>query len=660
MCGIAGIVKFDARDEVSEGRLRNMRDSLIHRGPDEAGLMINGAAGFAHRRLSIIDIGGGHQPMTNRDRSNWITFNGEIYNYRALRTELQARGSRFATESDTEVVLCAYEAFGEDCVLHFEGMFAFAIWDANRERLFMARDRLGIKPFYYRISGTEILFASEIKAILAASEAPSLNRAILPEFLASRYVAGNETFFENIHKLQPGCRLTWSRLQGFRGDCYWQPPVATNDTSFSRKDYVEQVRAGLKDAVRSHLVSDVPVGLFLSGGLDSSALAGLMAPMVDGPIHTFSVGFNEAAANELHYARLSAAAIGAHHREVVVSPEQYFAALPQMIWHEDEPIAFTSSVPLYILSRLAQQHVKVVLTGEGADELFLGYDYRYRVTALNQKLGAIYNDLLPEGARHGIAGLVPSLPRSLRRYAERTFLALGTNPRALFCENFSVFRGRERQRILLDQDLLCDRDPHADRMRHYHAAGIEPLHCMSRADLKTYLVELLMKQDQMSMAASIESRVPYLDHRLVELVSRIPARFKMRGWQTKALLRDAVRDVVPRAIMTRKKMGFPVPVNAWLRGQYWPLVEDFVLGDRACARGHFNRSELMRLTQEHRSGTADHGERLWLLINLEMWQRIFIEGEMPSAIYVNNPRKTRAFMNDRYQPGVATAHQVLL
>ena len=629
---------------------------LTHRGPDEAGMRLMGPVGLAHRRLSIIDLASGQQPMGNAAGTVWITYNGELYNFVELREQLMRQGCEFQTRSDTEVVLRAWEVYGESCVDHLRGMFAFAIWDAPGKRLFMARDRLGIKPLYYCVNGEELLFGSEIKAILEATGSrPDFHREVLSEFLASRYVSGEETFFRGVRKLLPAHTLSWSPGEGIRQRRYWQPPRADHDGKLSLSDYTEMVRIGIKDAVQSHLVSDVPVGLFLSGGIDSSALAGIMAPMVDGPIRTFSVGFEESSANELEYARLAARSVGAEHRDLLVSPEQFFAALPYLIWYEDEPIAFTSSVPLHLVSRLAREHVKVVLTGEGADELFLGYDYRYRVTALNRKLSLLYQNLTPRALREGVAQAVPRLPRALRRYAERTFLAMDSDPRELFFENFSVFRRGMRDDLISDPSLLAARDPHAVGLGHYHAAGKEDLECMSHADMQTYMVELLMKQDQMSMSASIESRVPFLDHRLVEQVSSIPGRYRLRGMRTKALMRDAVREFVPREILTRRKMGFPVPTSEWLRGRFWPVVEEFVLSGRALARGHFRPDSLQRLAQEHRAGKADHGERLWLLINLEIWQRIFVDGESPSMIYADQSRQVRDAVRGQYQPAPALA-----
>ena len=632
MCGIVGIVNLDPRETVDEALLKRMRDVLRHRGPDGEGLWAEGPVGFGHRRLAIVDVAGGQQPMANEDESCWIVYNGEIYNHAALRPGLEARGHRYRTRSDTETIVHLYEEEQELCVERLRGMFAFALWDRARERLLLARDRLGIKPLYYAVTPRELLFASEIKAILAAeSIRPRLNETILPEFLATRFVAGEETFFRGVRKLLPGRTLTWSASDGVRTRRYWKLTVGEDDSGAGLEARAGELRARLEAAVQSHLMSDVPLGLFLSGGLDSSGLAALMAPMVKTPIRTFAVGFAEREANELAYARLAARAVGAEHREVVVSPGEFFQALPRMIWHEDEPIAWHSSVPLYFVSRLAREHVKVVLTGEGADELFLGYN-RYRVTAWNDRLGAVYGAVVPRAIREKMSVLTGRLPRSVRRYAGRSFLAVPPGPRALFFDNFATFTECQQQELLATPGLLATRDPHGEGLRAYEEAAGGALDRMSQAELQTGLVELLMKQDQMSMAASLESRVPFLDHEFVEHAAGIPAQFKLRGWRTKAVLREALSGRVPRPILTRSKMGFPVPVGTWLRGTFWPLVEEFVLGPRALARGLFQPEPLRRLAHEHRQGAWRHGDRLWLLINLEIWQRIFIDGEDPADI----------------------------
>ncbi len=628
MCGIVGIVKLNQRETVDEARLTRMRDVLRHRGPDGEGLWIQGPVGLGMRRLAIVDVLGGRQPMANEDGTVWIVYNGEIYNHADLRPGLEQRGHCYRTRSDTETILHLYEEEGERCVERLQGMFAFALWDRKRGRLLLARDRLGIKPLYYAWTDHELVFASEIKAILAGgSVRPALNEAIVPEFLARGFVAGEETFFCGVHKLLPGRTLSWSCADGPRQRRYWRMPITTdNGAPETLEDCGRDVRARLAEAVRSHLMSDVPLGLFLSGGIDSSGLAALMAPMVKEPIRTFAVGFSDREANELAYARLAARAVGAEHRELVVAPAEFLGALPQLVWHEDEPIRFPSSIPLYFVSRLARDHVKVVLTGEGADELFLGYD-RYWVTAWNERLGRAYWALTPRALQGTVKGLVSRLPQPVRRYAARTFLAVGPGPRELFFENWAIFPLAVQPHLLSDPDLLSARDPYAEGLRAYEETTGGTLERMSHADVQTYLVELLMKQDQMSMAASIESRVPYLDHAFVERAAAIPGRSKLRGWQTKAVLRAALRDLVPREILTRRKVGFPVPVNRWFRDRFWPVVREFVLGPRALERGLFQEAFLRRLAQEHRVGTAEHGLRLWLLVNLEIWRRIFVDGE---------------------------------
>jgi asparagine synthase (glutamine-hydrolysing) len=631
MCGIAGIVNLNPREPVDESRVKRMRDVLRHRGPDGEGLWAEGPVGLGHRRLAIVDVSGGHQPMANEDETVWITYNGEIYNHAALRPGLEARGHRYQTRSDTETILHLYEEEGDRCVERLRGMFAFALWDQRRGRLLLARDRLGIKPLYYAMTETELLFASEIKAILAAgSIRPALDERILPEFLATRYVAGEDTFFKGVRALRPGRTLSWSQGDGLSERRYWQLPAVTDAGTGTFMERAVEVRSRLEAAVQSHLMSDVPLGLFLSGGIDSTGIAALMTPMVREPIRTFAVGFAEPEASELEYARLAARSVGAEHREVVATPEEFLQMLPRMIWHEDKPIAFSSSVALYLVSRLARDHVKVVLTGEGADELFLGYNW-YRVTAWNERLGRAYAGLAPAAVRQQVRRLIPWLPRKARRYAERSFLVRPPGIRSLFYENFSVFPDATRGELLRNGALLAP-DPFAKHSAHYEESPGGTLARMSRADLQTYLVELLTKQDRMSMAASIESRVPFLDHELVEHVVTMPDRFKVRGWTTKAVLRKALEGRIPREILARRKMGFPVPIAAWLRCPWRPAMAELVVSPRALDRGLFEPDGLRRLVREHETGAVNHGDRLWLLINLEIWQRIFLDGQDVSAI----------------------------
>jgi len=633
MCGIAGIVRLDLDAPVDEARLKRMRDVLRHRGPDGEGLWLDGPVGLGHRRLAIVDVAAGHQPMANEDESVWITYNGEIYNHARLRPELIAKGHRYRTRSDTETIVHLYEEEGDRCVERLSGMFAFAIWDRRRRRLLLARDRLGIKPLYYAVTDDEILFASEIKAILAAGAGrPALNEEILPEFLATGFVSGEETFFDGIRKLLPGRTLSWSAGEGIHRRRYWRLPAEVDDDPPDASALADEVRSRLQTAVRSHLMSDVPLGLFLSGGIDSTGLAGLMAGMVNEPIRTFSVAFAEPGADERDYARLAARSVGAVHHEVLASPGEFWSALPQLVWHEDEPIAFPSSVALYFVARLARDHVKVVLTGEGADELFLGYN-RYRLIAWDERLGAAYRGALPRLLRRGIARIARGLPARAGRIARRSFVgATDDRPCTRLYDAFAVFPERAQLDLLRDRQLLFARDPYAAGLECFENAPAGALTRLSHADLQTYLVELLMKQDQMSMAASVESRVPFLDHEFVERIVSIPSRFKLRGWRTKAVLRSALRDVVPPEILRRRKMGFPVPVGRWLGGAFRPIVDELITGKRARSRGLFEPAALRRLADEHRSGVAEHGDRLWLLANLEIWQRIFLDGEEPAAI----------------------------
>jgi asparagine synthase (glutamine-hydrolysing) len=649
VCGIAGIVSLNLQDTIDESRLRRMRDVITHRGPDGEGLWINDGLGLAHRRLAIVDVAGGHQPMANEDESVWITFNGEIYNHADLRPSLEARGHRYRSRSDTETILHAYEEYGDRCVEHLRGMFAFAIWDRRQRRLLIARDRLGIKPLYYAITDRELVFGSEIKALLASDAIrPEFNRAALPEFLATRFVSGEETLFRGIRKLQPGHTLSWSPDAGFIERRYWQIPAPSAAPARSFETEAADLRERLLAAVKRHLMSDVPLGVFLSGGIDSSALAAMTAGMVSERLQTFSVGFAEQEANELPFARTVASHIGSEHREVLVSAQEYFEALPKLIWQEDEPIAFTSSIPLYFVSKLASDHVKVVLTGEGADELFLGYN-RYRVTLWNQRLGWPYWALVPRSGREAVRRSLGVLPKSVRRYASRMFLGLEPGVRSLFLENFAAFPDAMRRDLIARSEPHENRDPYRTMLACFADAQGGLLDRLSRTDLQTYMHELLMKQDQMSMAASIESRVPFLDDSIVEHVAALPGRLKLRGWQTKAVMRAAVAPYIPKAILTRKKMGFPVPIGGWLRGSHESIVDEFVLGGRARERQLFDDGAVGRLVAEHRAGARDHGDRLWLLVNLEMWQRIFLDGEDPARVM--RPAGRRASVQHAHSVG---------
>jgi asparagine synthase (glutamine-hydrolysing) len=631
MCGIAGILTFEPDERVDLDRLKRMREVITHRGPDGAGLYLDGPVGLAHRRLAIVDVANGQQPMSNEDGTLQLVFNGEIYNHLDLRRELERDGHEYRTRSDTETIVHAYEEHGVRVPEQLRGMFAFAIWDSALETLLLARDRLGIKPLYYRVTDRELLFGSEIKAILAAlPSAPPLDHTHLPEYLANGFVTGEHTLFAGIKRLLPGHTLTWSRDTGVQIRQYWRLPAEAPFNGESFTSAAEQLRTQLFEAVNRHLMSDVPLGIFLSGGVDSTALAAIAARLAGGRLQTFAVGFGEREANELGYARQAADWIGSDHRDVVLSAHQFFAALPRLVWHEDEPIAFPSSVPLNAVSQLARRHVKVVLTGEGADELFLGYN-RYRVTHWNERLGRAYWAMAPSAMRPMVRRCVSQLPSAASRVLSRTFLGCEPGLRNTYLENFAVI-GAERQRRLLKDWSAGSSDPHQIALSDLQRDDGDLLNRMSHHDLRTYLHELLMKQDQMSMAAGIESRVPFLDDHVVESVAALPSWMKLRGWRTKALLREAIRDLVPPAILTRRKMGFPVPVGRWLANQFKPMVDEFILGPRALNRGLFHAAALGQLAAEHAAGGARHGDRLWLLMNLEIWHRIFRDGEPPDHV----------------------------
>ena len=608
-----------------------MRDTLAHRGPDDAGVFIDGGVGLGHRRLSIVDVGAGHQPMTNEDDTVWNAFNGEIYNHLELRPMLQQRGHVYRNQSDTETIIHLYEEFGPRGVEKLRGMFAYAIWDRVQRRLTLARDRLGIKPLYYvaRDDGA-LYFASEIKALVEAGAVrPELNYNALADYAANRYTSGEETLFRGVKRLLPGHTLVW-RDGEIKIERYWDLSFTKPDESVREEEYVARFRELFRECVESHLMSDVPLGMFLSGGIDSSAIAAVMSRLVKEPIKTFSVAFAEREANELEYARVVARAFNTDHHEIVVSPEQFFERLPALIYQEDEPIAHPSSVPLYFVSDLAVKRVKVVLTGEGSDELLAGYN-KYRVAIYNLLLGRRYERLTPAILRDLVRKRIESLNGAsrARRVLERTFLYLPSGIRDLYFDNFAVYSPAMQQRLFTGETYarMRDHDPYSASLAYIEESDAETLlDKLLAADLKTYLHELLMKQDQMSMAASLESRVPFLDHKLVEFATRLPEAMKLRGWTTKYVLRKAMRGVLPPEILTRKKMGFPVPVGSWFRGAFRRVIDDYVLSERALERGVFNPDYVRELVARHAAG-ENHAERLWMLVNFEIWQRRFFDGE---------------------------------
>ena len=641
MCGLSGVVVGPRSGRtVDEATLVRMRDVIAHRGPDGHGLHIGPGVGLGHRRLSIIDVTGGAQPMYAADRKVVIVYNGEVFNHPALKAELEGRGQVYQTRCDTETVLKLYELDGRNAPKRLRGMFAFAIWDERTRSLLLARDRFGVKPLYYHLAadGT-LVFGSEIKVLLASGVLrASLREEGLPDYLANHATSGDETLFAGVHRVPPGHTLLWRdgqvSLERY-WDLHYSVTSGADATEASDESLVTEFRDRLREAVRLRLMSDVPLGMFLSGGIDSAAITAMMSQLVRDPIKTFSVAFAEREANELEYARLVARRYGTDHHEVVVSAPDFLNAVPRLVWHEDEPMAHPSSVALYFVSKLASEHVKVVLTGEGSDEMLAGYN-RYRVTLMNLRYGQRYERAIPAGARRAIASITGALApgRRWRARLRRTFLFEPATLDSLYFDNFAVF-GRLRQASLLSPEVR-ERVGMVDPYEAAHRAMRETdaqclLDRLLYADVRTYMHELLMKQDQMSMAASIESRVPFLDHPLAEYVARLPERMKLRGLTTKYILRRAMADLLPEPIINRRKMGFPVPFGAWVAGPHGAVLDEFVLGARARDRGLFDVAEVSRLVAEHRGG-ANHGERMWSLVNLEIWQRIFLDGEDPSSI----------------------------
>lgn len=625
MCGIAGFVTR-APGAPPDSLLERMTDTIRHRGPDACGYYRDPYASLGHRRLSIIDVAAGQQPMSNEAGALWITYNGEIFNHADLRPALEKAGHQYRTRCDTETILHAYEEYGPDCVTHFRGMFAFAIWDKHARTLFCARDRLGKKPFYYFWGGGLFAFASEIKALL---QHPALSarfeESLLCEYLNFGYCSGDRTLFSGIRKLMPGhwLRLTPEQCEIQR---YWEIPCLAASEQRDDGSWIAECRSRLEEAVRTRLMSDVPLGMFLSGGVDSSAIAALMKPLSSAPVKTFAVGYREQAYSELAYARQVAGKIGTEHHEVVIGCDEFFAILPQLIWHEDEPIAWPSSVSLYFVSRLAAEQVKVVLTGEGSDELFAGYA-RYRFHLLNQRLMKAYRGVperLRDSVRSGIAGS-RLLSADIRRKLQHSVLGRGDDLEALYLDNFyAAFPRAEQQRL-----LYTPGDATYDSYLHYWNAPPQasPLGRMLYADQKTYLVELLMKQDQMSMACSIESRVPFLDHPFVEFAAAVPDRLKLRGGVGKYILKRAVEDILPRDIVYRKKMGFPTPLRQWLME---PGTETLIaqLQERdGLLAEYVDFTYLNDLLARHKSGREDATDRIWRLVNLQLWGKIFITSQ---------------------------------
>jgi asparagine synthase (glutamine-hydrolysing) len=621
MCGIAGIVYSDRTRSVDQALLKAMGDSIAHRGPDAEGFWSRPGVGLVHRRLSIIDLAGGSQPLGNEDDSIQVVFNGEIYNYQSLRADLEARGHRFRTSSDTEVLVHLYEEIGEHLVDRLRGMFAFALWDSNQRRLLLARDRLGIKPLYYHHDGERFLFGSELKALLAAGLPRDLDPAALEDYLAFDFVPGGRTIFRNAHKLPPAHVLSvWpDRIDTPRR--YWQLHFRADENA-TVEAWTEAVAAKLSEAVRLHLIADVPVGAFLSGGLDSSMIVALASEQVSGPLQTFSMGFREEEFSELPYAEQVATRFGTRHFTEVVTADAV-TLLDELAHHYDEPFADASALPTFLVSRLASRHVKVVLSGDGGDECFGGYA-RY---AHDLKEAALRR-WLPGWFRQSVLAWMAHrwpqadfLPRPLRARSLLTNLSL--DPPAAYANTLSGCRPPLR-RQLLSSDVRAALNGHAPERIITEAVQTAPeadaLAGMLAADIAVVLPDdFLVKVDRASMAHGLEVRPPLLDHELLELTARIPSRWKIHHGQTKWIFKQACRSRLPDELIHRKKHGFDVPTNTWLRGPLREMFEETVLGSQSRLAGLIDRGIVEKLYRAHLAGTGRHGQVLWPLLVLAHW-----------------------------------------
>ncbi len=596
-----------------------------YRGPDGVGQVCLESDGVAlgHRRLSILDLSeAGHQPMKSHSGRLWLVFNGEIYNYIEIRRELESLGHAFCSGSDTEVLLYAYEQWGAACLTRFMGMYAFAIWDRERKELFAARDRLGIKPFYYRASSHGIAFASEIKSILAVQrEPPQVDVTLIDAYMSFGYVPGEDTLHQGTRRLLPGHTLTWrdGRVQISR---YWDLDFgAPRDASLAES--TEQIRGLLQDSIALHLRSDVPLGVFLSGGLDSSAVVAMLSPGASSGLKTFSVAYDFGAAyDETPYAREVAAAFRTDHHEVRVTPAEFRDFIPDYIWHMDEPVTEAAAISLFYVSKLAREHVVVCLSGEGSDELFAGYDF-YAYNLAIERLRGLFGG--------GLFRRLSSLIRQVRRLEKfRKYLDLAGEPIEKRYRGISTYEIGKKASLYSGGFAA-----HAAEGNPNCHAFIDGLFARSRQwdslsrmlyfDTKTWLVDdLLIKADRMSMATSIELRVPFLDHRLVEKAATLPARHKIRGLQTKSVLKKVMDTRLPARIVSRRKMGFPTPLEFMFRGELFDYARETLLSHQAVNRGYFHASAVDRLLRDHREGKAANHREIWQLLVLEEWHRRFM------------------------------------
>jgi asparagine synthase (glutamine-hydrolysing) len=623
MCGIAGKLLFGERATVSRSLLKGMCDTLVHRGPDDEGYYLNGSIGLGHRRLSIIDLDSGRQPITNEDQTIWVVFNGEIYNYIELREFLIGRGHTFSTATDTEVIIHLYEEQGEEFLSALRGMFAIALWDERTQTLLLARDRLGKKPLFYSVIPEKgLVFGSEIKAILHDPDVRrDLNLEALDAYLSLLCVPAPLTMFQGIQKLPAGHLLTCSRekvaIREF-WDLHFEPMISPRES-----DLVESLEGILRESVRIRLRSDVPVGAFLSGGVDSSSVVAVMADLLDRPIVTCAVGFQEEGYNELPYAKEVAERFGCIHHEHLIQPDVE-DLVPRLVTYFDEPFGDSSAVPTYYVSEIARRYATVVLSGDGGDEIFAGYSRHYL-----QRLECRLRRLLFGSAGAGLVASVGAWLPPMK--GKETLKKLGMTPDKAYAYKFyQLLFNPEVKRDLYSGDLRASCvafDPAAPFRSYYNRCNSsDPLDKALYVDIKTYLADdILVKVDRMSMAHALEVRAPLLDHKLLEFTATIPSSLKLKGRTTKYLLKQVMRKYLPSRVFTRAKHGFTMPVGEWLKGPLRPMVEDCLFSSRARQRGFFNPKAMQRLWAGHLSGAQDYSHHLWMMLMLELWHREYLD-----------------------------------
>ncbi len=630
MCGILGVASASGFPIPPE-TIEKMRDSLAHRGPDDVGLYTDPFVTLAHRRLSIIDLGGGHQPMPNPEKTVWVTYNGEIYNFLDVREELKAAGFTFRTNCDTEVIIRAYEKWGPKSVEKLQGIFAYAIWDAPNKRLFVARDRLGIKPMYYAATERWFYFGSEIKAFLAD---PSFDKTIdasaVDKYFTFGYIPAPDTIFKHVKKLMPGHTILWENGR-HTIERYWRfepRPESAHDAEKDETEWLDELRDVLRRSVERQLMSDVPLGAFLSGGIDSSLIVRMAAEASKAPVKTFTIGFGGDKMSETPYAKTVAERFKTEHHEFQVTAGRMEEILPKLVWHLDEPFADSSAIPTYYVSKITRQKVTVALSGDGGDELFAGYT-RHQGEKISERFRS-----LPSWVRSGAVAVLnaPPVTRNaqlrrlarvlsnaelsfLTRYHNKELLSQEVDRRTLYSHSFGATVGNGSSIPQLEEILM-------------YTSKVDAIDRLTVFDLEFYLPnDMLTKVDKMSMASSLEVRVPFLDELVMEIAARIPSSLKLKGYTTKYLLRKLASEVLPAEIFKRKKQGFGIPIQRWFRGQLTAYAKEMLLDRRTLSREYFDRIALSNLLNEHEIRRFDHGHMIYALIVFELWNRVFIDGE---------------------------------